>query len=200
VAETGLSATTYTAKVLSSPDSPAVPVRVRATGWASGSAAIDTRPLMVQLGGAFRVLRDRGQRVHSVHMAVGHGEAAAADSPPHLGFAYLDAAGTLLTVEEKDMRVRRSKSPSQQNCQWPAEQLARCCEETAWRQPIRPNAPCLPQMCGEVDAFGGEGWVFPAQPAHCVKRLLDELPDLLQRPYKLHVPGKHVQLSCAQAE
>lgn len=105
----GLSATTYAANVLSSPDSPTVPLRVRATGWSTGSAVIDTEPLQQQLRGVFRVLRGRGQPVHCVHMAVGHGAAAAADSSPQLDFAYLDAAGTLLTVEEKDIKVRRTK-------------------------------------------------------------------------------------------
>ena len=148
-------ARTCAANVLSVPGSPAVSLRVRATGFGNGSAFIKAEPLHVPLRGAFRVLRDRGERVHSVHITVGHGATAAADSPPQLAFAYLDAAGTLLTVEENDIKVRRTNF---------------CCNTTfsglpsIWRAMLREdgmlsaNMPQRPMLAADLWRGGRHTW------------------------------------------
>jgi hypothetical protein len=98
-------ATSCTASFSSSSGSPAVELRIRRRSK-TGSVTIDTGRLVWQMRGAFQVLRDRGQHVQSVHIAADPSTAATADSPPHLSFAYLDAAGITLTVDDADIKVR----------------------------------------------------------------------------------------------
>ena len=102
-------ATSCTASFSSAPGSPDVELRIFRR-LESGSVNIDMGRLQKQMRGAFQLLRDRGQHVHSVHIAADPSTAAAAGSPPHLSFAYLDAAGMTLTVDDADIEVMRMTS------------------------------------------------------------------------------------------